>query len=307
MGAYDAWGEGFTGGPSVDLETTYGIDVTKGVTLAAEGDDAGHIKVYANGNLVFDVVDSTPITGDYYGILQFQWSSANTPDATYVTSVVAGIDNTQTEPEIVVDVTTPDDGIFAGDEVTVDLVIKNNPGIAGLVVTLKYDDSVLTLKNVSNGTLFSGFANGLNISWDEIFDVTEDGVLATLTFVVAEGAEAGDYTIEVLVRECINVEFEDLEATGVSGTITVTEAAEEEILWGDVNGDGEVNAKDATKLKKYLANYDPDTETSTETVEAGADANGDGEVNAKDATKLKKYLANYDPDTGTSTEVLGPQ
>ena len=41
------------------------------------------------------------------------------------------------------------------------------------------------------------------------------------------------------------------------------------------------------------------------------DANGDGEVNNKDIVRLKNYLANYDEDTGVSSNgttvyTLGP-
>jgi len=79
------------------------------------------------------------------------------------------------------------------------------------------------------------------------------------------------------------------------------------IMYGDVNGDGEVGASDVLMLRKYMANYDYDTNTSTITVEKGADANGDGEVGATDVLILRKYMANYDYDTGASTIVLGPK
>ena len=37
----------------------------------------------------------------------------------------------------------------------------------------------------------------------------------------------------------------------------------------------------------------------------GADCNGDGEINGKDATRLLRYLANFDPETGSSSVELG--
>ena len=37
------------------------------------------------------------------------------------------------------------------------------------------------------------------------------------------------------------------------------------------------------------------------------DSNGDGKKDSKDIVLLKRYLANYDYDTGTSTVPLGPQ
>jgi len=81
---------------------------------------------------------------------------------------------------------------------------------------------------------------------------------------------------------------------------------EEEILYGDVNGDEMVDARDLTRLSQYLANYDYETETSTVTIYEGADANGDGTVDARDLTRLSRYFAEYDYETGSSTIVLGP-
>lgn len=66
--------------------------------------------------------------------------------------------------------------------------------------------------------------------------------------------------------------------------LTVNEST---ALVGDIDGNGEVNLKDATRLMKYLADWDVEVNL------AAADTNGDGEVNLKDATHLMKYLANW--------------
>ena len=79
------------------------------------------------------------------------------------------------------------------------------------------------------------------------------------------------------------------------------------IVYGDANGDGEVNGKDLLMLRRYMANYDDESKTSTINVQAGADANGDGEVNGKDLLMLRRYMANYDDESKTSTVVLGPK
>ena len=83
-------------------------------------------------------------------------------------------------------------------------------------------------------------------------------------------------------------------------------AAYAPIVWGDANGDGEVATKDVVLMRRYLANYDDETGTSTVNIALGADANGDGEVTTKDVVLLRRYLANFDDETGTSTVVLGP-
>ena len=62
----------------------------------------------------------------------------------------------------------------------------------------------------------------------------------------------------------------------------------ETILPGDINGDGEVDNKDLTRLFRYLSNYD------VEVVEAALDINGDEEVNNKDLIRLFRYLSDWD-------------
>lgn len=101
----------------------------------------------------------------------------------------------------------------------------------------------------------------------------------------------------------------DREVTSCMGNITYTAVYTSvcKILYGDVNGDGKINIQDAVKLKKYLDNFNYDTETCVVEISAGADANGDGIVNEQDVVCINRYLANYDYDTGTPTVVLGPQ
>ena len=56
---------------------------------------------------------------------------------------------------------------------------------------------------------------------------------------------------------------------------------------GDVNADGEVDIKDVTLLKQYLAKW------NVKLNESNADVTGDGDVNVKDLTLLKQYLAKW--------------
>lgn len=57
--------------------------------------------------------------------------------------------------------------------------------------------------------------------------------------------------------------------------------------YGDANGDGTVNLKDVTLLRRDLAAGD----VSTDPAAGNPDANGDGSVNLKDVTFLQRYLA----------------
>ena len=109
----------------------------------------------------------------------------------------------------------------AGETVTLQLSIDNNPGIAGLAVSLKYDTNVLSLTETKKGTLFSGFTAAKNFAWDESEDVTADGILATFTFKILETAASGEYNIEVIVRSCTNENLDDVICNVQNGKITV--------------------------------------------------------------------------------------
>ncbi len=109
----------------------------------------------------------------------------------------------------------------AGETVELKLLLRNNTGISGLVVSLDYDDTVLTLTEVKKGSLFSGFTSGKNYVWDESENVVVDGTLATFVFTVADNAAAGDYSIDVIVRNCVDIDLNDVSCTGASGVVRV--------------------------------------------------------------------------------------
>ena len=67
-----------------------------------------------------------------------------------------------------------------------------------------------------------------------------------------------------------------------------------EIVYGDANGDGNVNARDVALIQQYMGGYNV---TLNET---SADANGDGAVNARDVALIQQYMGGYDV-------TLGPQ
>ncbi len=71
--------------------------------------------------------------------------------------------------------------------------------------------------------------------------------------------------------------------------ITETELIEQNIIYGDINSDGEVNTKDAVLLKKHLAGYE-----GLAFDKDAADVNADGEVDSKDAVRLLRHLAGYE-------------
>ena len=214
-----------------------------------------------------------------------------------ITIHVVPVPVSETDPVITASTKTA----AAGQTVAIRLDMRNNPGIAYLRMTVKYDEEALTLVEVQNGEIIQDFTSSVNLLWDTDETVYADGTMATLIFRVNEGAADGDYTVDLTVRECYNADMNDVSLYALDGTIRVTD-----VVYGDVNGDLKVDGRDVLMLCKYMANFDDDTQTSTVEIGSGADANGDGVVNGKDLLLLRKYMANYDDDLGTSSVVLGP-
>ena len=190
----------------------------------------------------------------------------------------------------------------AGNVVVVEVLLKNNPGIQGIIGRLVYDESVMTLLSVENGTVLADMDQERNLLWSADAETTEDGVLCTITFQMAENAPAGAYPVAFILEDAVNEAEENVQLHVVFGSVTVSY-----IPYGDVNGDGKITLADALRLRKFLANRDPETGASDVIVEAGADVNGDGAVDLHDALRLRKFLASRDPITGESSVVLGPQ
>ena len=122
--------------------------------------------------------------------------------------------------------------------------------------------------------------------------VKDQHYYVTATFVAADGntvtLQVTDWDDESVLSEY----FLDVDP--------ITPVVVPEILYGDVNKDGEVNKKDSLRLKQYLAGFEVECD------EAAADVNNDGTVNKKDSLRLKQYLAGWDVAIGPQ-DVPEPQ
>ena len=118
-----------------------------------------------------------------------------------------------------------------GEIVTVSVSIKNNPGIAGMVITPFYDTENLTLTKITKGDLGFAISSSKNITFDTNGDnETGNGTLVKLTFVVSDSAEAGQYDIGVIVREAVNAEWQNISLLAEKGSITIEE--EKQVITG---------------------------------------------------------------------------
>ena len=261
--------------------TTEPTCFSEGVETRVCANDATHIETRA-----------IPATGNHF----FENGVCTTPGCTAIDPDFIG----PTTPHFAVSSATA----RAGQQVKLTVSVVNNPGIATAVLKLVYDKNVLTLTDAENGELFSDLTVGLRCVLDNYPDVTDDGVAMTLTFTVSPDAAAGQYTVKAVSNDISNAELEDVVINFAAGVVTVVD---DEVVYGDVNGDGSVNTKDLIMLRKYISNLDDETGISIIDVADGADANADGTVSLKDLVLLRKYIADYDDESGTSSVVLGPQ
>ena len=182
----------------------------------------------------------------------------------------------------------------AEETVTLDLSIKNNPGITSFKVYVDYPEDALTLTDVEFKDLFSGRASGknsltspYNVLWFSADSADENcnGIIATLTFTVKENTAAGDYpiTLTCSADDIFNSQFEDVSFAAVSSTVKVIE-----YISGDANGDNEINMKDVVLLRQYLNEWDVEID------ERALDVNRDGKINMKDIVLLQQYINDWD-------------
>ncbi len=184
----------------------------------------------------------------------------------------------------------------------------NNPVNTAIDWSTRSFDSA-TEPEMTRGTNYEGDTTYYRINFADTmakgFDTTfKAGTVMTVKFKALSAVED--------VAEAFSLEGYILVSTSVTGmkeipvNIISRPTVEETVDYGDANGDGVVDMKDLSRLRKYLADYDDEAGTSTVEIGVGADVNGDGVIDMKDLSRLRKYLADYDDETGTSSVVLGP-
>lgn len=104
---------------------------------------------------------------------------------------------------------------YIGDTIKVPVTMEGNPGIWGMDLTISYDISALTLKDVENGAVFgdSELTKGnfqsekyrLSYECGELANVSKSGLLATLVFEIKSDAAEKTYNIEGSYSYCCYV------------------------------------------------------------------------------------------------------
>lgn len=147
---------------------------------------------------------------------------------TLLGTVVVGSAFASTAPTMTLSSAT----VKAGDTAALTINVANNPGFTATIVKVGYDSTYLSLAaRATNGDLFTSCTPGGNVSAnpyqivfnDGFEDITADGVLANLSFKVADNAPAGEYPITLIysAEDTYNANFDFVEFEVVSGKITV--------------------------------------------------------------------------------------
>ncbi|MBR5528568.1 MAG: leucine-rich repeat protein [Clostridia bacterium] len=217
--------------------------------------------------------------------------SVQSPDG----KVSADCEVTVVKPEPVI--TVSNSTARAGDIVTVDILLENNPGISEMTFEVHYDASVLEYTEFSSGDIFDdtsftdiSFSDGVCTVkiHKENWNATESGKLAAITFKVSENAEIGSYPITFTATEVLDIENTPIEIPDGVGSITV-----KDFISGDVTGDFNVNRQDLLRLAKYFAGWDVEID------DAASDVTGDGNINRQDLLRLAKYFAGWNVTLGS--------
>ena len=125
-----------------------------------------------------------------------------------------------------------------GESISLDVALKNNPGINTFTLSIEYDHSRLELKSVTQAAALGGTfiytSNTETVGWQVGSDTTYSGTAFTLNFEVPEDAPLGDAAVTITYKpgNICNFDEEDVDFVIVAGTVTV-KAAPHDCVWGE--------------------------------------------------------------------------
>ncbi len=177
-----------------------------------------------------------------------------------------------------------------GQVIDVVIDLTNNPGVALVGFTVNYDATVMTLKSATLGEIFTGDLDCNISAVPFVFNVYSgsenklvSGKLVTLQFEIKDSCPVGDHFIELSDIELINIDESLVECEYTNGTIRVNN-----IIYGDVTGDGSVTRTDLLRFAKYFSGFDAEIDQSA------SDVNCDGQVDRADLLRLAKYFSGFE-------------
>ncbi|MBQ3179039.1 MAG: hypothetical protein IJB52_14560 [Clostridia bacterium] len=261
--------------------------------------------------LVFDIVDPSKDTNTTLAfdmddpianVMNFDMEdlretvTVNAANGTVAVAAEAGGDDPVVDPESAQFYMPTVDRVRMGEPFSLPVDLVNNAGLSSIIIDVYYDADVFNyvdavygsefLKPITNAMTDAEGNPFLRCTWvDGLENIVGDKTFVTLNFLVNEGVEEGSYEFDIVydpdnVYMVEGYDYYNVDMAVVKGVANIVD-----YIPGDIDGDGNVNAKDQGRLLQYLAGLPV-------TVDVKAlDVNGDGNVNAKDQGRLLQYLA----------------
>jgi hypothetical protein len=126
----------------------------------------------------------------------------------------------------------------AGETVSVDVDIVNNPGIVAYELYLDFDNSLLTADTITNGSDFTGLTVTSNLNdpnvnksdlkqikiiSDGLYDVSTDGTLFTVNFKVNENISVDESDIVLTSDIVMNSTYDEFDVVIENGKVTFSD------------------------------------------------------------------------------------
>lgn len=202
----------------------------------------------------------------------------------------------------ILDIGTYNVAVEPGTEVTLELNLKNNPGLAGYLFYVDADTNVFSVpydmetdqSGITGGTLCGNTGTlllaphkedlGWQLLWFSEKAVEGEGTLFTLTLQVSDSAEKGVYPVTVRYSPANTFDMEYVSQSIPGVTVGFTTNTDYKI--GDINGDSEISNADVVMIARSVVGL----YTIADDRKFLADVNNDGDITVADALYLARYL-----------------
>ena len=193
------------------------------------------------------------------------------------TTALAAIEAATTEDEVTAAMTTFNNAIAAcTTQAVADQIAQVMSEVSAKTGSgMTYTGSPIQLINTPTTALPDGYTMKYAVTTENTAPTDEN----LYTTSIPTGTEAGTYYV------WYKVVGDDNHSDTTPASVTVT-VMQESTIPGDIDGDGEVNAKDVTALRRNIVGG-----YGVELSKEVADLNKDSYVNAKDVSLLRRFLA----------------
>lgn len=155
-----------------------------------------------------------------------------------------------------------------------DACFINVPYVAPENISLNHDEYTLYLSGIRNRVQLKEIIEPANTSYIDIIWHTGEGNIAAVENGLVTAAGSG--------TTVITAEMVDPEITAVCHITVIDDG----IMYGDVNGDKEVNVQDAIMILRHVVGL----VSLTDACKQAADVTGSGDIAVQDAIKILRYV-----------------